>query len=94
MVDATMSEQELREQAARRVKQKTEFWQNITAYVVVNAFLVFIWWMIGGGYPWFLWVMAGWGIAVVIHAVMVFAVPEAGARYEKSIAAEMDKMRR
>ena len=88
-----MSEQQLRERATRRVKQKTDFWVNIAAYVAVNGFLVFIWWMTGAGYPWFLWVMAGWGIGVVIHAVMVFGVPESGARYERTIAAEMDKMR-
>ncbi len=92
-MDATMSEQELRERAARRVKQKTDFWTGATAYVVVNAFLVFIWWITGAGYPWFLWVIAGWGIGLVIHAVMVFVVPDTGARHEKAIAAEMDRMR-
>ena len=93
-MDESMSEQQLRELAARRVKQKTDFWKNIAAYVAVNGFLVFIWFMTGGGYPWFLWVMAGWGIGVIIQAVMVFGVPDSGARYEKAVAAEMDKMRK
>ncbi len=94
MADETVPEQQLRERAARRVKQKTDFWLNIAAYVAVNGFLVFLWWITGAGYPWFLWVMAGWGIGVVIHAVMVFGVPDSGARYEKAIDAEMDKMRK
>ena len=92
-MDSTVSEQELREQAARRVKQKRQFYQGLFAYIVVNAFLVFIWWMSGAGYPWFLWVIAGWGIGLVLNGVTVFVTPDSGARHEKAIADEMDRMR-
>jgi hypothetical protein len=92
-MDSTVSEQELRERAEHRVKQKRQFYQGLVAYVVVNAFLVLVWWMSGAGYPWFLWVIGGWGIGVVSHGVTVFAAPESGARHERAVAAEMDRMR-
>ena len=37
-------------------------------YLIVNGFLVLIWRLAGGGYPWFLWVILGWGVLLFIHA--------------------------
>ena len=41
---------------------------HLGTYVIVNGFLVLIWLLAGGGYPWFLWVIFGWGILLVMHA--------------------------
>lgn len=65
-------EQDQRKQAIDRLKNKRAFWQNLVAYVVINAFLVAIWAMGDRGYFWPAWVMAGWGIGVVMHAWTVF----------------------
>ena len=91
-----MSEQEMRERAIKRVKEKRDFWGHAATYAAVNAFLVFIWWMSGArtSNMWFLWVMAGWGIGLVSHAVTVFAYPQTGARFEASVDAELEKMKR
>lgn len=40
---------------------------HITSYVIVNTFLVMVWRLSGRRYPWFLWVMAGWGTGVAFH---------------------------
>ena len=58
------------------INKSTAKWQrNLVlhvAYVVVNAFLVVVWAITGAGYFWPVWVMAGWGIGVVLHAYNVF----------------------
>ena len=56
-----MTDEELRELAVKRLKEKREFWQHLVAYVVVNAALIGIWALGGGGYFWPGWVLFGWG---------------------------------
>ena len=44
--------------------------EHLTSYVVVNTFLVLIWFFTSpGGYFWPIWPMMGWGVGVVLHAV-------------------------
>ena len=62
-----------REQAVRRLRSKRELRNHVAVYVAVNAFLVLIWAMTGAGYFWPVWPMLGWGIAVVIQALKVYA---------------------
>ncbi len=57
-----------RAQARKRLQAKREFGSNLVAYVVVFAFLVAVWALTGGGYFWPAWVLAGWGIGIVMHA--------------------------
>jgi hypothetical protein len=66
------AEVERRQEAIKRLKDKRAFGQNVVAYVVVNAFLVGIWAIGDRGYFWPAWVMAGWGIGLVMHAYTVF----------------------
>jgi len=65
-------DEQVRKEAIDRLKNKRGFYQNVVAYVVVNAFLVLVWALSGAGYFWPIWVMAGWGIGVVLHAWTVF----------------------
>ena len=68
-----MADDEQRRTAAiERLKEKRSFSQDVVAYVVVNAFLVFIWAITGGGYFWPAWIMGGWGIGVIMHAWTVY----------------------
>jgi hypothetical protein len=63
-----MSEEQARhEQALRRVKAKRDLSAHVVVYVVVNAFLIGIWWFNGQGYFWPGWVLAGWGIGLVLN---------------------------
>jgi hypothetical protein len=55
-----------RQAAIRRLRAKHAFQQALVAYVVVNAFLVVVWFASGGGYFWPVWVMAGWGMGLVL----------------------------
>ncbi len=58
--------------AERRVKQRLELWWHLGSYVIVNVFLIIVWALTGAGYPWFIWVMLGWGIGVAFHIMHYF----------------------
>jgi 2TM domain len=62
------SEEELREHAIKAIKKKRDFWNHFIVYCVVNAFLIAIWYITGHGYFWPVWVLAGWGIGLVLNA--------------------------
>jgi hypothetical protein len=85
---------ELRERAMLRVKQKRDFYSHVVIYFAVNAVLVFVWWMTGGGYPWFLWPMGIWGIFVIVNGVQVAFMPAGGAEFERQVDAEVERMTR
>jgi hypothetical protein len=57
-----------REAVRQRLEARRRFSSNLVAYVVVNAFLIGVWAVTGGGYFWPAWVIAGWGAAIVLHA--------------------------
>ena len=63
---------EARKLARERVEARRDFATHAVAYVVVNAFLVGVWALGGGGYFWPAWVMAGWGIGLVLNAWDVY----------------------
>jgi hypothetical protein len=61
-----------RELARKRVQAKRDFTSHLVAYVVINAFLIGLWIMTGGGYFWPAWVLACWGAGLVLHAWDVY----------------------
>lgn len=54
------------EQARARVLRKRKFRGDVLAYVVINAFIVGIWALTGFGYFWPVWILAGWGVLLVL----------------------------
>jgi hypothetical protein len=53
--------------AARKHIEKRRGLQGaLVAYVVVNSFLVVAWALTGAGYFWPAWIMAGWGVGMVL----------------------------
>jgi len=83
----------VREKAEKRVKERIELLSHIGTYVVINAFLVLIWALSGSGYPWFLWVMGGWGIGLVFHIIGYFSGRRGGAAKDRMIQKEMEKIK-
>jgi hypothetical protein len=67
-----MNEDERRKAAIKRLKAKRDFYGHLVAYVVINAFLVGVWAMTDRGYFWPGWVLAGWGIGLVLNAWTVY----------------------
>lgn len=64
----TDPEEDLRDEARRRLKERREFPTHLAAYVIVNAMFVVIWAMTGAGFFWPGFVLAGWGVGVLLHA--------------------------
>ena len=69
-----MTEEKLRQLARERAKAKTGFYIHLIIYIIVNILLVSIWYITLGpsGFPWFVFPLIGWGIALVIHGVVTF----------------------
>jgi len=79
--DATM-----RERALSRLKKKRDFYTHLLVYVVVNSFLVVIWWMTSSGFFWPAIPMAAWGIGVVMNAWDVWQRDFSEADIEREVA--------
>jgi hypothetical protein len=85
------TEEELRERAIRHLKKRRDFAAHLVSYVIINAFLVGIWYFVAGrGYFWPGWVLLGWGIGLVFNAWDVYGRREIS---EADIQREMDRHR-
>ena len=90
-----MSEKAIYEQAKKRVEEKKGFYVHLTVYVLVNALLVIIWaFPGGGGYPWFLWPMGGWGIGILAHFLGVFLFSRRSRWERREIEKEIERLKR
>jgi hypothetical protein len=87
-----MSDEEIYEEAKKRVKSKKDFYRNLGSWAVVNVVLVVIWALSGGGHPWFLWPLGIWGVFVLSHFLRVFVWERRSDR--NAIEREAEKMRR
>ena len=87
-----MSEDEIYEEAKRRVKAKKGFYGNFTAWAIVNSILVIIWALSGQGHPWFLWPLGIWGIFVLFNYLSVFVFE--GKSDRSAVEKEAEKIRK
>jgi hypothetical protein len=72
-MEATSStEGDLREQAIAQLKKKRDFRSHVFIYVAVNAVLVVIWAVVGGGFFWPIFPILGWGVGVAANAWDVY----------------------
>lgn len=76
LIEAPRTDQEKRELALRRLRAKRDFWTHLFTYLTVNAMLVVIWLFTTGGqfrgFFWPIFVIAGWGVGLVIHGYVAF----------------------
>ena len=61
-----------REREARQILKRRTFYLHLSIYLAVNIMLIAIWALVGGGFPWFLFVLMGWGIGIVAHGASAF----------------------
>jgi hypothetical protein len=57
----------VRSNAVKRVESKRALVSHAVSYVVVNSFLVAIWLLSGAGHFWPGWIIAGWGVGLVLN---------------------------
>lgn len=83
-METNYNEEERYYQAKKRVEEIKGFYGNLTAYVLVNIFLIVINLLYSPEYLWFFWPLLGWGIGVVFHAISVFQIsPFFGKEWEE-----------
>ena len=85
------SDEELMRAARKRAEEKVGFYIHFTIYVVVNLFLVAVWWFAGAGFPWSLFVLGFWGIGLVAHGASVFM---GGGMTDRIAEREFQKLKR
>lgn len=64
---ADETEQPQRALARKELEARRKFRADLFAYVVVNLFFVGAWAVTGAGYFWPGWVLAGWGVLLVLN---------------------------
>ncbi|MFC1946148.1 2TM domain-containing protein [Chloroflexota bacterium] len=87
-----MTEEQIYEEASKRVKNRRKFYSGLGTYIVVNIVLVVIWALSGQGYMWFLWPLGVWGVFVLGDYLRIFVLGR-GSDHE-AIQKEAEKMRR
>lgn len=85
-----MNDQELRDRAQASLRAKSAFATHLTTYLLVNAMLIVIWAVSGGGAFWPLWPLLGWGIGIALHARLTYGQHQPN---EERIQREMDRLR-
>ena len=58
--------------AKSRVAQLRGFYVHLTTFIVVNLFLLVLNLLTDADNLWFYWVLLGWGIGIVAHALQVY----------------------
>ena len=101
-----LSEEELYEEAKKRVKDRRRFYNHLGAYLVVNTILVIIWAISGGptdewsgygtwtGNKWFLWPLVIWGFFVILDFLRTFVFRTNAWREKADIDKEVEKIKK
>jgi predicted tellurium resistance membrane protein TerC len=72
-IDDLERDQVVREKAVKQLRKRRDFYGHLLAYVLVNGMLVVIWAVTGvHGFFWPVFVMAPWGVGLVLNAWDVF----------------------
>ena len=87
-----MTEEQIYEEASKKVKAKKGFYGSLATYAIVNALLIVIWALSGQGYPWFLWPLGVWGVFVLGHFLRVFVFEKGSDR--QAIEKEVEKIKK
>jgi 2TM domain len=87
----------LRARAEKSVIRRTGFlWllYSVGSYVVVNALLIAIWVISDSDHPWFLWVLAVWGLGLAFHIAGYVIGFRFGYSRERMIEGQMEEYRK
>lgn len=55
-----------------RLEQQNDFETHLLTYLLVNSILTLVWAIAGGGFFWPIFLIAAWGIAVLINSYFAF----------------------
>jgi hypothetical protein len=81
----------LRAAAVKNLEARRGLQAHVLAYILVNGFLVFLWWTVtGAGFFWPVFPLFGWGIGLAFNIWDVVSPEPSSTR----IDAEMERLRR
>jgi hypothetical protein len=80
-----------RERARKRLQERHDFGSHLFVFIVVNVALIAAWAITGSGYFWPAWVLAAWGVGLVLHGWETFAHRPVT---EADVDAELDRRHR
>jgi hypothetical protein len=81
----------IEQRARRQLKKKRDLATHALVYVMVNALVVVIWATTSDGFFWPVFLMAGWGIGLVLNAWEVWHPEEFT---DEQVAREVERIRR
>jgi len=84
---------DLEKRARRRVGMKLGWYTHALVFVLVNAGLFAIN-TVTGGYRWNVWPLAGWGLGLAIHGIVVFISLRGQGLRERMLAREIEALKR
>lgn len=93
---SAMTEEQRREVAIQRLKARHDFRVHVVIYVIVNAALVALWYLVSRGadgdvgFFWPIFPIVGWGIGLAIHAYITYFPPTLS---EDDIQRELNRLR-
>jgi hypothetical protein len=87
-----LSEEQIYEEASKRVKERKRFYGGLATYLIVNAVLVVIWALSDQGYMWFLWPLGIWGVFVLGDYLRIFVFGKGSD--QQAIEREVEKIKR
>ncbi|GAA5152231.1 MULTISPECIES: 2TM domain-containing protein [Amycolatopsis] len=80
-----------RAEALARLKKRRDFYQHVLVYVLMNGFLVLIWWLVlAPGFFWPAFPLGFWGVGLALHAWDTFTPARIS---EERIRREMNRRR-
>ena len=65
-------EDELRTEAKKRVEKRRDLGTHFVVFLVVNAALIAVWALTGGGYFWPAWFLGLWGVGLIMNVWDVY----------------------
>lgn len=88
-----LSDQELHEQAKKRVDIKMGFLVHLLVFVCVNTGLYLLNGVLGGAH-WHFFPLWGWGLGLAIHGVVTLASLSGQGLRQRMMAQELERLRR
>lgn len=96
------TDEQLREKAQERVRQRMNLLYGIGIWVVFSAFFFLVWLLTGSvgfhegdefKYPWFLWIIGAWGLAVMLQVVAYLFGRRGEASRGRMVEKEIQRMK-
>jgi hypothetical protein len=78
--------------ARKRAKAKMGWFRHATVYALVNAGLFLLATL--SGHSWHMFPLLGWGLALLIHGLVVFALPSGDGLHARLLQKERERLQR